>query len=570
MLPPETNTITVLDVSTLPYPQRLCAAALQGLLNRERPALYLDYGIYDDPDARRTNEVFLDDDLWYGKYRALLGNQDRRNLDDYRQAHGFVLEEAGSLEELIARHRARINGCVVWDAALPDTANVALMLAAQEDLLPVEAGMLAWVTDLGLPLRHDLRGRWSSRVELYEWAFANLFPVCKPGVVACVEPGWGRPEFVDYLVQQKIFVYSLAAKSGGWGDQALLLLAFGPAWLREALFALRLDGALRRAALASMGRRSPEVRLATRIQRAVLAAPYPTIFGWHTRRDDELGFMLHLSANGLRLVPSHLAGNFSFHSQVQPLGVLPAAAPALEPEFDPQGTYLTFTLSDGDQLMMMHTAQLGNWRSPLRGSVPFNWETQPLLVELAPALFDKFARGATPNDCLVAGPSGAGYIIPPLAPNLPAYLGETRKICRQAGIDVVTFYVADPPVRVMRQLTAHSGGLTGYLAGYAVLGRAPRQRVGSAMFVANQWPGVANIADTAADVLAGVQRLIDATGPRPRFIAVHLFAYRTTLEDVARFTAGLADPHLHVVRADTFLRAALRHADHNQSGRTGT
>jgi len=105
-----------------------------------------------------------------------------------------------------------------------------------------------------------------------------------------------------------------------------------------------------------IGQRSTEVRLATRIQRAVKADPYPTIFGWHTQRDNELAFMLHLSANGLPLVPAHLAGNFSFHRQVKPLD-MPEPIFVPEPELDPQGIYLTFTLSDGDQLMM----STGGW-----------------------------------------------------------------------------------------------------------------------------------------------------------------------------------------------------------------
>lgn len=550
--------IFVLDVASLDYAWQLCAAALQGLLNRAGPVLFLDYGIYDDPDARRTNEVFLDDDLWFGKYRDLLGNQDQRNLMYYVEMHAFQPRPVSSLDELVRQHREEINGCVIWDATLADTANIALMLAAQEGLLVVEAGMIAWAEQFDLPVRHDLRGRWSDRVALYAWAFEHLFAACKPGMVACVEPGWQRPEFADMLVQKSIFTYSLSARSGGRADSLLLLLAFGPAWLRELLFALRLDGLLRRVALALMGRRSKEVRLVTRIQRAVRAAPYPTIFGWHTRRDDELAFMLHLSANGLRLVPSHLAGNFSFHAQVQPLGrpTAPVAAPG-EPGFDPQGTYLTFTLSDGDQLMMMSTGQLGNWYSSLRGSTPFNWEMQPLLAELAPALLEKYTTTATANDCLIAGPSGAGYIIPPLAPDLAAYMAETRRVCALAGIDVITFYVADPPARVLRLLRRHSQGITGYLGGYAVLSRAPQARVGPAVFIANQWPGVAHIGDSAEDVLAGVRRLLDAPGPRPRFIAVHLFAYRTTLADIAGFVSTLDSQHIHVVRGDTFLRAAL-------------
>ena len=267
--------------------------------------------------------------------------------------------------------------------------------------------------------------------------------------------------------------------------------------------------------------------------------------------------MLHLSANGLRLVPSHLAGNYSFHSQVKPLGTPPPVSIS-EPELDPQGTYLTFTLSDGDQLMMMNSGELGNWYSAERGRVPFNWETQPLLAELAPALLEKYARTATANDCLVAGPSGAGYVIPPLAPDLPAYLEESRRVCLKAGIGVITFYVADPPARVYRQLEQHSQGLVGYLAGYGVQARTPQAQIGEAMFVANQWPLVAHIGDQAEDVLEGVRRLILAPGPRPRFIGVHLFAYRTTLADVHRFVASLDDRHIHVVRADTFLRAAIQ------------
>lgn len=53
--------IQVLDVSQFSYVERVCAATQQGLVNRNGPMLYLDYGIYDDPAARRTNEVFLDD-----------------------------------------------------------------------------------------------------------------------------------------------------------------------------------------------------------------------------------------------------------------------------------------------------------------------------------------------------------------------------------------------------------------------------------------------------------------------------------------------------------------------------
>ena len=379
-----------------------------------------------------------------------------------------------------------------------------------------------------------------------------MFGQCAPGKIACIEPGWQRPEFIDYIVQNNIFVFSLNSTHKGLGSTLLLLLAFGPAWLREVLFALRLDGLLRRFALWWMGRQNKEVALSNRIHRAVKSATFPTIFGWHTKRDDELSFMLQLSANGLRLIPSHIAGNFSFHSQVKPLGAPPAMQPEI-PALDPQGIYLTFTLSDGDQLMMMNGAELGNWRSPARGNVPFNWECQPLLVELAPALLQRYQRTATPNDCLIAGPSGAGYVVPPLLPDFPAYMKETARICGLAGINVVTSYVADPPRRVLKQLAWYHGRLLGYLCGYAVLSRTPQSLIGDVPIIANQSPLVNEIALHSEELLLTIQKRLVEPSDTPRFIGVHLFAYRTTIADVAAFVSKLDIPHLHVVRGDVFL-----------------
>lgn len=550
--------IDVLDVSQSSYSERVCAAALQGLVNRSGAHVFLDYGIYDDPLARRTNEVFMGDELWFGKFRNLLGAQDQRNLEYYRQEHHAQANSIAGLTALVAKYRETFKGLVVWETSLDDTANMALMLAAQEELLPVEAGQLEWSRQFNLPIVHDLRGKWSDRVSLYRWAFENLFSKCLPGQIACIEPAWQRPEFLDYLVQNKIFIYNLSSQQKGPGETLLLLLAFGPAWLREMLFALRLDKPLRKLALANMAAASTEIKLNSRIQQSVKAAPYPTIFGWHTKRDDELTFMLLLSANGLRLVPSHLAANFSFHSQVKPLGDFSPTPPVKAPELDPQGIYITFTLSDGDQLMMMSTAELGNWYHPQRGSIPFNWETQPLLSEIAPALLEKFTRSATPADCLIAGPSGAGYIVPPLAPNLAAYLRESVRVCRQAGIGVVTTYVADPPRRVLNELSKYGQSLQGFLAGYGILDRAPQTFIHGIPIVANQVPVVKQIWDTPEQLFETIQKLATQPGKAPRFVGVHFFAYRTTYDDVLRLAQNLHQPHIHFVRADEFLALAQK------------
>ncbi len=209
--------------------------------------------------------------------------------------------------------------------------------------------------------------------------------------------------------------------------------------------------------------------------------------------------------------------------------------------------------------MMMNTAELGNWYSPVRGTIPFNWEVQPLLAEMAPALLERFTRGATHNDCLIAGPSGAGYIVPPLCPDLAGYMKETARLCEKAGIDIVTTYIADPPRRILRTLARNKGHLAGFLCGYAIVGRAPQSLVAGTVFVANEVPLAAAIHDTPEALLAGLRTKIEAPGTLPRFIGVHLFAYRTGIDDITRFMAGFDDSHIHFVKADEFLSLARHH-----------
>jgi len=558
-------TVDVIDVSKSSYAERLLAVSLQGLVNRNSPSIFLDFGIYDDVETRTTNEVFIPEDIWISKYRETIGNQDQKNLDYYRSVYDLKVNRTDDLKAIVKKYSEAYTGVLVWDPEFLDTVNIALMLSGLEDLLIVGPESLGWITgELGLEIKEDLRGRWDSRVSLYRWAFENLFHRCAEGKIAGIEPGWLRPEFGDYIIQNRIFVYSLTTLEKGLtfglGQKILMMLVGGPFFLRNLILNLRLDGMLKHIGLYLMGLGSKETRLATGIQRAVKAKPFPTIFGWHTRRDDEFSFMLHLSANGLRLVPCHLAGNFSFHSQ------LPAntefkqkhAAPdSIELERDK--TYLTFTLSDGDQLVLMNTAELGNWFRKERGEVPFNWETQPLLVDIAPALLGRYYDSLTDKDYLIAGPSGAGYTVPPLMSNLRDYLEESADVCERADVKTMTSYIGDPPMRVVREHGKASDNFIGFIGGYLHFGRTPQHLTGNRAFIANSWPPLDNIADSAEQTLDGVRKILNRPEPTPRFIGVHLFAYRTTITDVYNFVQTLDPDKVKVVKADEFLLAAAQY-----------
>ncbi len=557
----ETFEVNLLEITNLSYEERLTASALQGLINREAPTLYLINKNYDDPGTRKTNVVHMTDENWYHKYREYIQDNDSANLEYYRSAYQLKTQSLAGLNEAVQKFRPRLNGLVIWDPDLDDSVNLALMLAAQEDLLVIAPDQIEWARSQGIEvIRHDLRGRFKDRVELYSWAFKNLFAQCKPGQVACMEPQWKRSEFCDYIVQNKLFVYCLSSyKKGGLrtlGQSLLMLLVGGPFGLRNFLFATHLDAAIKAIARLLLSSGAPETRLGHKIQRTVKALPFPTIFGWHSDRDDELSFMLQISMNNMRLAPTFMAGNFSFHSK------LPAAGPYQQNYIDPaevkleNKVYLTFTLSDGDQFTLMNTGELGNWRRPERGKVPFNWEMQPLLAEIAPALLGYYYSSLKETDLLIAGPSGAGYIIPPLSGNLPAYMAESARYCDQVDVRVTTSYIADPPRRVVKDHGKAPGKFLGYLSGYFHLGRTPMYMAEGRPFVANLWPRPEQIPWESDQVLEGIRALVDQPGTVPRFVACHLFAYCTTLNDVYHFVDSLDKDKVKVVRADEFLYAS--------------
>ena len=558
------NDVYLINCEQFDFDDKLTCTSLQGLLNRAGPVLFLDYGYYDKLSDRTTNEEFINDELWFGKYRAMVGRQDARNLAEYKERFHLEPQEISDFRQLIREYKSQFRGFVVWDDKLPETISTAMMLSGLEELIILSSRQVSIAEEVGLPIVEDLRGRWKNRLEVYSWALDNLFKRCKPGYIACLEPGWQHPEFFDYVVQNNIFTYSLAADNSNpvfrFGQKLLLLLFAGPRRIRNFLFSTRLNRVIKAAACGLMDLVSPETRLATRIQKRVEGNPVPTIFGWHTCRDNELSFMLHLSANNMRLVPSHMAGNFSFHSQLPgPKSFKQIEASPVQ--YDPGKVYLTFTLSDGDQLMMMNTGELGNWYQPERGLVPFNWEVQPLLVELAPALLTKYFKTATEYDCLVAGPSGAGYIIQPLMDNLAEYTQETSRVCRQADINVVTSYDCAPPKTVLNTMMKHAAGIKGYLGGYVFFGDEVQTKNSEGVtFVSSVWPPIDGVAPDADEVVKRVSELVEVTEP-PGFISVHLFAYRTSVSDIYHFVQSLDPERVSVVRGDQFLQLACQYLE---------
>jgi hypothetical protein len=101
--------------------------------------------------------------------------------------------------------------------------------------------------------------------------------------------------------------------------------------------------------------------------------------------------------------------------------------------------YVSFTVSDGDNIQYCQHRMLRLWHNSARGSVPIGWTISPALLEAAPAMAQYYIDSATPNDELIAGPSGAAYIFPSHWPaaSLAQFLQRTGKLMRLMGLTTV-------------------------------------------------------------------------------------------------------------------------------------
>lgn len=142
------------DLSSLTSDQQGLLVTMQGIVNRRQPRLYFYWGT--DP----TNQSWLP------------------NLNvPYR-----TVSDPWSL---IDRYRNEIAGAVVYDPNLPDTVNLATNLAG------LKGGVIATADlakSLNLQVLDDLRGRFSTKLNAYEWALANIYPKLTNRMITAISP----------------------------------------------------------------------------------------------------------------------------------------------------------------------------------------------------------------------------------------------------------------------------------------------------------------------------------------------------------------------------------------------
>ncbi len=490
------------------YDELALIAALQGLVNRAGPRLYLR-GVagQGEPDL---------DGFWW-KRLAELG---------WEVAQAPV-EDIDRLEDLLARFGDAARGLVVWDPRVPATQAVAATVAGVEDLLPVarrpapslyadlaasgwservrldapDGGIL--FTGSGCVPGTDVPSTGSAKCDAYLWAKAHYLDRgrCSPLHLAYyIDAHWlQRPAAGgafwnntlvnhDYFVGQRAFFCDLDP----WEDEAPV---DDPGQVPGT------DGRTLRAILRSAQGRSGDRMLrvggfppwAFKYTNHGVAGgshdPVPT--EWHfVRVVSEYNGYIEADALGMSA-----QANASFTRHL-PLAEVHAQRPAPRAAdlsaagwCDATGSvaprrFFAFYVGDFDAPSWLYQALPKLWNDPDRGRVPLSWAVNPNLSDrMAPALAWMRAT-ATPADSFVAGDSGAGYVNPgalepPRGSGLPSGVATWARYCteryrqwdlRATGFVLEGFSPRMGPDGVRAYAAFSPGGIVGQ--GMPAVGRA--------------------------------------------------------------------------------------------------
>lgn len=372
--------LLICETRSASWEAQLSITTLVGLVNRPQPRVYLSSS---DDDA-----------FWL-----------REALAAIPQAMApFHNDDA--LTGLVRMFREGVQGMVVYDPQCIDSVNIATMMAGQRDGFVVSPGLARVLGEqFSLPVLEDLRAYgWKSRVEVNEWARQHLLTNASGRLVAGQDPR-NVTNLRSFLVAARIFVYYLDTRKvaprrrDGWRSER---------GLARAIFKACAAGGAH--------------------------------LGWFI--DEPSGVDLASQAALMVLATDHFS-NLEVWTSVQPAAPLPKRRQAEPPPLIRKKIFVSFMMSEGDNLQYNQKRMRRLWLDEGRGSVPIGWTIAPLLAEAAPAMAEYYARTATNNDEFVAGPSGAGYIYPSRWPQelLPSFLTLTGRHMR--AMDMVTLEALD-------------------------------------------------------------------------------------------------------------------------------
>lgn len=335
------------------YSESMAILSLEGIVNRNGPKIFY---IRDDNDKFWCDYII-------------------------NRLQPISLYYYNNLTSLISTFKNYINGSIVYNPENLHTRNIAVPFCGLENAIlldPDLADLFSDIYNITIINEYDFSEKWASDedpLKMYEWAYEHYLIEDKFNSNCLALQGVENEELIDLLVQECI--YTLWNINTVESEEDALK------------FFLKV--------MDYFPKNTP-----------ILGYPYAT-------GENEGKTVRLISEAGLYLVASDFSSNLAFCSRLD-FGTTSYDQnrnwDSNPPEIDKKA-YITFIISDGDNLQYIENRMLEIWSQ--KGSnddIPVGWSISPLAIKYAPHLVDFFYTNATESDYFVAGPSGAGYIYP--------------------------------------------------------------------------------------------------------------------------------------------------------------
>ena len=311
------------------------------------------------------------------------------------QSLGLSWTEPADKWSLITKYRNELSGLIVYDPAQIHTVNLATVMAKSRNALIASPLLLSRLTaaPYNLPILVDLRGQYTSKLQVYQTLFNNYWPSIDHRLLIGLNPDAHKAALREYATA----------------------LGAAVVWLDPNVAA---ESTLLNSFLSSMPAGS-------------------NFMGWWP---EEQPGVERTSQYGITTIASDWCSNLTMHSGTPRTVTLKPAPPkpALQNKL-----YVAFILSDGDNLQYIEHLLRKLWNNADRGTVPMGWTLSPAMLDAMPGALNYYWQTATDNDCLISGPSGYGYTYPNSWPNqnlLNQFVAKTDDYNRRAGFRVITIW----------------------------------------------------------------------------------------------------------------------------------
>lgn len=403
------------------YDEAVAVSCIQGLLNRERPCIFLKCATNAIPETWLN--IFRDGGWLAGKRKV----------------------SVNSFDELLKLGFNKARGIIIWDTDVPATLNVATTMAGISDAIVMSPEFAEkYQSKYDLTVIKDFRGQFDGSVtgskknDAYRWAISQFLDkgLCNTHRICLYTDSYSERKsgVINYVVTRdwaiygKCFVFDLSP----WGDEMPKDDPLQPIGLDLKTYKLILESVMNHA----------DGREMTEVAGFFSFSKYSNSGGNNSRHEAvatewETVYLIS-NYNCYQNTVADNCYNQSFHSQA-PQKVLKQGRPVLA---TPQKgkTYIAILMADYDSATPLFDFLLskGIWLDEGRGRIPLLWGINPNLCETYPDIILYLYSTRTSNDWFAADASCAGYFNPNRVrtESLPLFTKHNKKFYEQLDMSI--------------------------------------------------------------------------------------------------------------------------------------